>query len=132
MSIKIVVLDAARLPAGVDFPPLAAEKYGWEQYPQLAEDDIAERCWRADIVVTLGSAIEAASLEKMIKLGLLICAGDACGRVDQVAATGRGIEILAFPDAPLDSVAGAQTLCQRISAAIDYYIRCSRRSETDA
>lgn len=132
MSIKIVVLDAARLPAGVDFPPLAAKKYGWEQYPHLSEDDIAERCRRADIVVTLGTAIEVAALEKMIKLGLLICAGDACGRVDQVAAAGRGVEILAFPDESLDSVSGAQSLCQRISAAIDYYIRCSRHSETDA
>ena len=70
MTVKVVVVDAAQLPAGVEFPPLEAEKYGWEQYPGLDGNDIAERCWRADIVVTLGAAIDSASLEKMHKLGL--------------------------------------------------------------
>ena len=55
MAIKVVVVDGAQLPAGVDFPPLDAAKYGWEQYPALTEEDIAERCWRADIVVALAT-----------------------------------------------------------------------------
>lgn len=43
MAVKVVVLDGARLPADVEFPPLEVDKYGWEQYPQLSGEDIAER-----------------------------------------------------------------------------------------
>lgn len=123
MAIKVVVLDGVRLPAGVEFPPLAVEKYGWEQYPQLCGDDIAERCWRADIIVTLGAAIDRTALDKMVKVGLVICAGSACAQVDQAAVAARGIELLAFADAELGAAAGAQDLCDRVSAAINHYIR---------
>lgn len=123
MAIKVVVLDGARLPGGVDFPPLNIDKYGWEQYPKLSAEDIAERCWRADIVVTLESAINMDMLGKMHKLGLLICAGDACDRVEQAAAAERGVELLAFPEARFDSVSDAQDLCNRVSAAIEHYLR---------
>lgn len=123
MGIKIVVLDGARLPEGVDFPPLEVDKYGWEQYPQLAPEELAERCWRADIVVSLGTAIDAPALEKMMKIGLLICAGEACSHIDQEVVRIRGIELLAFLDEDFRSVEGAQDLCNRVSSAIDHYIR---------
>lgn len=122
MAIKVVVLDAAQLPDGVDFPPLEIDKYGWEQYPQLVGEDIAERCWRADIVITLGTPIDRTLLEKTVKLGLLICAGGACAGVDQVALAEHGVELLAFADADTASVLGAQDLCDRVSAAINHYI----------
>ena len=123
MAIKVVVLDSRLLPAGVDFPPLDADKYGWEQYPQLQGNDIAERCWRADIVVSLDSAISASELEKMIKIGLLVCAGPACERVDQAAVAERGVELLAFPEVQYGTRAEAQDLCNRVAAAINHYIR---------
>jgi phosphoglycerate dehydrogenase-like enzyme len=123
MAVKIVVLDSGCLPAGVDFPPLQVDKYGWEQFPQLDADDIVDRCWRADIVVTLGTPIDGVALEKMPRLGLLICAGEACSGVDQAAAFAGGIELLAFPDAQYASIASAQDLCERVSAAIDHYVR---------
>ncbi len=122
MDIKIVVLDSRFLPTGVDFPPLDADKYGWEQYPQLQEGDIAERCWRADIVVSLDSAIGVLELEKMVKIGLLICAGPACERIDQAAVAARSIELLAFPEAQYNTRAEAQDLCDRVAAAINHYI----------
>jgi len=131
MAIKVVVLDGERLPIGVEFPPLAVEKYGWEQYPQLCGDDIAERCWRADIVVTLGTAIDRTALEKMVKVGLVICAGSACEHLDQAALAARGTELLAFADAELGTAAGAQDLCDRVSAAINHYIRTCDRSGDD-
>jgi phosphoglycerate dehydrogenase-like enzyme len=127
MAIKVVVLDGGRLPAGVDFPPLQVEKYGWEQYPQLSSDDIAERCWRADIVVTLGTPVNRVVLEKLTRVALLICAGEACSQVDHTVATARGVELLVFPDADLLSNAGAQDLCNRVSAAINHYIRTASR-----
>jgi phosphoglycerate dehydrogenase-like enzyme len=131
MAIKVVVLDGGQLPADVEFPPLELEKYGWEQYPQLSGEDIAERCWRADIVVTLGTHVDRGTLEKMAKIGLLICAGKACAAVDQEAATARGVEILGFPDADLGSAAAAQDLCNRVSAAINHYLRTSKQQEAD-
>lgn len=131
MAIKIVVLDGAHLPADVEFPPLDLDKYGWEQYPRLCGEDIAERCWRADIVVTLGTPIDGSVLEKMAKIGLLVCAGDACAMVDQDAVVARGVELLAFPDADLSGVAAAQDLCDRVSAAINHYIRTFRWQEAE-
>jgi phosphoglycerate dehydrogenase-like enzyme len=122
MAIKIVVLDSESLPAGVEFPPLRLQKYGWEQYPRLIGDEIAERCGRADIVVTLGTDVDRAALEKMNRIGLLICVGEACSRLDQAALTERGVEVLVFPDAELGTPAGAQDLCNRVSAAIDHYL----------
>jgi lactate dehydrogenase-like 2-hydroxyacid dehydrogenase len=126
MAIKVVVLDSRLLPAGVDFPPLEVDKYGWEQYPQLSEEEFAERCWRADIVVSLESAISLTALEKMLKIGLLICAGPACERIDLAALAERGVELLVFPEARYDTNADAQDLCNRVAAAINHYIRnCS-------
>ena len=123
MSIKVVVLDSRYLPEGVDFPPLNVDKYGWEQYPRLQQGEIAERCWRADIVVSLDTAITSSQLEKMVKIGLLICAGPACGRIDQAALAANGVELLAFPEARLDQKADAQDLCDRVAAAINHYVR---------
>ncbi len=126
MGIKVVVLDCGRLPAGVEFPPLRVDKYGWEQYPQLDSDDIADRCWRADVVVTLATPIDDLALGKMSRVGLLICAGEACSRMNHAAVVAHGIELLAFPDAQYASTAAAQDLCNRISAAIDHYLRTAR------
>jgi phosphoglycerate dehydrogenase-like enzyme len=127
MAVRVVVVDGGRLPAGVDFPPLQVEKYGWEQYPQLSGDDIADRCWRADIVVSLGTPVDRALLEKLTRVALLICAGEACSRVDQAAVAACNVELLGFPDAELASTAGAQDLCDRVSAAINHYIRTAAR-----
>jgi len=122
MTINVVVVDGGKLPAGVEFPPLETAKYGWEQYLQLDADDIAVRCWRADIVVVLSCAIKRANMEKMPRLKLLIIAGEACGRLDQVAARQQGIELLAFPEAEYSEPGEAQDMCNRISNAIDHYI----------
>jgi lactate dehydrogenase-like 2-hydroxyacid dehydrogenase len=129
VAIKVVVLDSGRLPGGVDFPPLELDKYGWEQYPGLSGDEVAERCWRADIVVSLGTPIDRAALEKMHKLGLLICVGPACSGIDQAAVRERGVELMGFPDADYASVGAAEDLCMRVSAAIDHYVRNCARQE---
>ena len=123
MTTKVIVIDSAQLPAGVEFPPLEVTKYGWEQYPQLDEKEIAERCWRADILVSLSTAIRRPVLDKLNKLRLLIVAGEACNRLDQDAAQEHGVELLAFPDANLRDVQAAQELCGQVSAAISHYLR---------
>jgi phosphoglycerate dehydrogenase-like enzyme len=122
MAIKVVVVDAAQLPTGVDFPPLETAKYGWEQYPALTADDIGERCWRADILVTLSTAMDMATLKKMPRLKLLIAVGEACQRIDQNALTQLGVQFEAFPSAQCGEPDEARDLCNRISQAIDHYI----------
>lgn len=64
MAIKVVVVDAAQLPPGVEFPPLQARKYGWEQYPHSSHDELAERCRKVDVLVSLATPIKRKLLEK--------------------------------------------------------------------
>jgi len=122
MSLKIVVVDAGLLPRDVEFPPLDMPRYGWEEYPGLDVEGMEERCWRADVVVSLSAAISGDLLKKMHRLGLLITAGEACGRLDQDAATAQGVELLAFPDVDCRDPGDAQDLCNRIVQAIEHYV----------
>ena len=121
MAIEVVV-DAAKLPAGVDFPQLDAAKYAWEQYPALTEEGIAERFWRADSLVALATATEQTTPEKMPRLKLLIAAGDACRHLQQDALRQYGVELLTFPSAQCRESAEAEALWGRISQAVDQYI----------
>lgn len=125
MAVKIVVVDSAQLPSGAEFPPLKANKYGWEEYPCLTAEELLDRCWRAEIIVLLSSHInvDRAMMEKMPRLQLVITVGDAAAQLDQVAARDQGVELLAFSDALGSDVAAAQDLCNRITQAIDYYLR---------
>ena len=132
MSVKIVVVDAGQLARGVEFPPLEIPRYGWEEYPGLDADGIEERCWRADVVVALSSAISRELLEKMHRLSLLVTAGEACRRLDQSAALARGVELLAFPDADCSNTSDAQDLCKRIVQAIEHYIATGNAQEVSA
>jgi len=123
MTINVAVVDSAELPEGVEFPPLEAAKYSWEQYRKLDDEEITVRCWRADILVVLSTAITRKQLEKLPRLKLIITAGEGCGLLDQAAAQAQGVELLAFPDDGCSASEQAQDLCRRISAAIDHYIR---------
>ena len=90
---NIVVLDGKVLGDKAEFHPLEADKYGWQQYPQLEGDDITERCWRSDIVVTLATPLLATDLDKMAKLKLVITGGPGVGQEMQsprVALRARG------------------------------------------
>jgi hypothetical protein len=122
MGIKVVVVDSAQLAAGVDFPPLEAAKYGGEQYPASADDDIAQRCWRADIVVALATAIDLTALEKMPPLKYLIVAGEAWDGVKHDALEEYGVSLLTFPSFHCGHSAEAGHLCRHISPAIDRYL----------
>lgn len=130
MSIKIVVVDAGLLPPGVEFPPLEVPKYGWEEYPGLDAEGMAERCWRADVVVVFSAAISGKLLKKMKRLSLLITAGEACRQLDQVAACEQGVELLAFPDTYCIDQSDAQDLCNRITRAIDHYVASGATNRT--
>jgi lactate dehydrogenase-like 2-hydroxyacid dehydrogenase len=131
MTVKVVVLDAGLLPDDVDFPPLEAARYGWEQYRALSDADIVDRCWRADILISLGTPIDGTTLEKLHRLKLVIGCADSLAGIDQATARARGVELLAFPE-PLQRIpAAAQDLCNRMAQAIDHYLRNSDSREGD-
>jgi phosphoglycerate dehydrogenase-like enzyme len=127
MAIKVVVVDRAKLPEGVEFPPLQASKYGWEEYPSLDCEALAERCWKADVLVSLGTPIRRELMEKLHRLKFVITAGNAIEELDEAAARERSVELLAFPDASYGDPGEARDLCERITMAIDHYIRSFER-----
>jgi phosphoglycerate dehydrogenase-like enzyme len=125
MAEKIVVVGSAQLPSGTEFPPLEAMKYGWEEYPSLRPGELADRCWRAEIVLLLSSdrRVDRAIMEKLPRLRLLMAVGDAVAQLDQAAARDQGVELAVFPEALGRDAVAAQDLCNRISQAIDHYLR---------
>lgn len=120
---NIVIMDSARLAPGVDFPPLEAERYGWLQYPQLQGGEIAATCWRSDVVVSLGTVLEADKLEQCKRLELLVLGAAADRLVDRALLRGRDIELEEVSDVDWSDAAAAAAGCKRIVAAIDAYIR---------
>jgi hypothetical protein len=128
---KIVVIDSGQLPAGVEFPPLQAAKYGWEQYIDLDEAGIAERCWRTDIVISLATAINNDVMDKMIKLGMVIVVGEACDRLGADAVGARQVKLISFPGVDLADQHQAQQCCDRIVNAIDDYIQAASSGDTN-
>ncbi len=118
---KVVVVDSQRLPAGVEFPPLAAPKYGWAQYPALDADGMAERCWRTDILVALDTPFDVRLIERMPKLGLLMLVGNASRGWDDGRMPGA-VAVRCYPAVDIRDVRQAQACCDAIAAAIDAYV----------
>jgi hypothetical protein len=111
---NIVVIDAEALPQGVDFPLLDLDKYGWQQYLALEGDDLVERCWRSDIVISLKTDINAEALNGWHKLSLLIVPADGSVSVDESGLRDE-ITVARIPG-DLTSTANAEAWC---AAAVD-------------
>lgn len=112
---NITVLDNTFLPEDTHFPMLKAVKYGWQEFPQLTPEQIAENCWRTHIVVTLGTALPASVMAQLPMLKLIIEARD--GLVDLDAAVERGIVVARLPEG-LD----ASHFCQEVVETIDGFM----------
>ncbi|WJW75838.1 hypothetical protein QVG61_01750 [Thiohalobacter sp. IOR34] len=118
---KVVVVDAAHLPGAVDFPMLDMDRFGWEQYPQLEGEALRERCWRADVVVSLATPLTAADLEAMFKLRLVLVAGEL--PVDDEAAAARGIELVRLAGVDWARPDQAAVFCRDVVQAIEARLR---------
>lgn len=94
---NIVVVDSAHLAGEADFPILDWPKYGWQQFPALRGDELAERCWRADVIITADTPIDQAVIDKAFKLALIAVAGERCDHIDLAAAQARGIAVCHVP-----------------------------------
>lgn len=128
---NVVVVDGARLAGEVDFPMLELPKFGWQQYPELQPDELAERCWRADIIVTVATPIDRAVIDKAFKLKLIAVAGDDASLVDAQAAATRGITVVTVPGMKPDDPAVSQTIGERVVENINRFIHELEQSARD-
>lgn len=120
---NIVVVDAARLAGEADFPMLDVPKYGWLQFPALEGAELAERCWRSDVIVTVSTPIDRTVIDKAFKLALIVAAGDDASHIDQAAARERGITVCHIPGANPADAAQAARICRQVIDTIGAYLR---------
>ncbi|MBN4080322.1 hypothetical protein JYT31_01525 [Beggiatoa alba] len=124
---NVVVIDSQHLPDDVEFPPLAAYKFGWQQFLGLDRADIKERCWRSHCVVTFNTFLDKELLNSMAKLELLILANHDAKLVDIQAAEKNNVSVCQIPDLDpaqfdLNNQTQAQHLCDTIVKLIDRYM----------
>ncbi len=117
---NVVVLGCERLPEEADFPSLNLQKFSWLQFLDLSNKDVVERCWRADVIVTIGIPVTAQVIEEAFKLQLIIAAGQHHDHIDMEAANNRGITVANVPDEELNHE-NAQQICEQVVDIIDAY-----------
>ncbi len=125
---NIVIPDSQLLPSDVEFPPLTASKFGWQQFLGLDEDELKERCWRSHCVVTLNTSLNAEVLNSMLKLELLVVANHDISLVDTQTAEKNNVTIFHIPDLEpskfdLNNPQQAQQLCNTVVDIIDNYMQ---------
>jgi len=120
---NIVVVDAAHLAGDADFPVLDYPKYGWQQFPSLSGDELAERCWRADVIITASTPIDQAVIDKSFKLALIAVAGESCSHIDMAAARARGIAVCRVPGGDPSDPQHTSHICAQTIDNIAAYLR---------
>lgn len=120
---NIVMIDSDKLAGEADFPLLDLPKFGWQQYPALTGSDIAERCWRADIIITVSTPVDRDVIDQAFKLKLIVAAGNDTGHIDLQAARERGIQVCNVPGRDPNDALQSRAICSEVIAAIDAYIK---------
>jgi lactate dehydrogenase-like 2-hydroxyacid dehydrogenase len=120
---NIIVVDAAHLAGEADFPMLDVPKYGWLQFPALEGTELAERCWRSDVIVAVHAPIDRAVLDKAFKLALIVAAGDDYSHIDRVAAGERGITVCHIPGANPADATQTLRICNQVIDTIGAWLR---------
>ena len=117
---NVVVIGSEHLPEEVEFPPVDLRKFSWLQFLHLSDEDVVERCWRADVIVTIGISVTPRVIEEAFKLQLIIAAGNNYAHIDLPAASARGITVANIPGTELNAD-NAQTICNQVVELIDAY-----------
>lgn len=125
---NIVVIDSGRLAGEADFPEPDLPKYGWLQYLETPPEEMADHCWRSDVIISVDTPVEGATIDKAFKLKLIAVAGEACGHIDLEAARARGIEVRNVPGAEPADAAGTERICREVMANIDAFLRGEERN----
>lgn len=120
---NIVVVDTAHIAGEADFPMLDIPKYGWQQFPALAESELPERCCRSDVIVAVRAPIDSAVIDKAFKLALIVAAGDGYDHVDLAASRERGITVCNIPGADPADATQSERLCAQVIDTIAAYLR---------
>ncbi len=121
---NVVVVDCSVLGEDTDFPMLDIDKFGWEQYLSLEGDDVIERCWRADIIVSANTAIDQTVIDKAFKLKLIVAAGDSTNHIDMKAAKNREITVCNVPGLSPGNIADNQKICDQVVENINAFLKC--------
>ena len=116
---NIVVVDYANIHPDAEFPWLKTSKeYRWSQHPAHGPAEMVEDCWRAHVLVTVATSIDADTLAGLPKLAYVIEASERA-LVDRAAAVARDIEILSLAGA---ATLSPEALCQKIVDELDALI----------
>ena len=126
---NIVMVDSGQLSGDADFPEVNIDKYGWLQFVELDEQEVEERCWRADVIVSANTPITAQVIKESYKCQLIIAAGDSTEHIDKDAANARGITILNVPGVQGDTAENTQTICNQVVEHINHWLE--KQTEND-
>jgi len=119
----IVVVDNSNIAGDADFPEPDLPKYGWEQFPELSKEDLAIRCWRAEVVVSAALTIDKSIIDKSFQLKLIVAAGDPTEHIDRVAAAERGIKVCHVPGLDPANADTSEALCNQVIEVINSFYR---------
>jgi len=119
---NIVLVDSGQLAGDFEFPAINLPKFAWLEYVELPADEVGERCWRSDIIVSINTPISADVINETYKLKLIIAAGGDSQHIDKLAAKERGITICNVPGLKADNPQDAQKLCDQVVANIHAWL----------
>ncbi len=120
---NVVVIDSANLNEDAYFPMLNLKKYGWVQYPRVADEDIEKVVWRVDVIVASAAAVDRAMLDMAFKISLIVAAGDSTDHIDKVAAAERGIKVCNVPGTDPANPEDEKKICREVVSAINAFIK---------
>jgi len=119
---NVVMIDSNNLPGEVDFPELDLDKFGWQQYLNLEQDEVEERCWRADIIVSAAMPVDHIVIDKAFKLKLIVAAGKNYEHIDMAAAQKRGIKVCHVPELDCTDKNNTPEICSQTVETINAFI----------
>ncbi len=111
---NIVLVDSGQLEGHPEFPPIDLPKFAWLEYVELGADEIEERCWRADVIVSTKAPIDAKTIKDTYKLKLIVAAGENFDHIDIVAARERDVVVCNVPGLSADNVKDAQLIANKV------------------
>ena len=120
---NIIAIDCGRLAGETEFPEIDCPKYGWVQYPELPQDQVKERCWRSDIIITVNTPVDRAVIEQALKLKLIAVAGESYDHVDLTAAAERGIQVCNVPGLNLNDPDATPLICEQVVENINAFLK---------
>jgi len=111
---NVVVVDTGHLIGPPEYPPLDLPKFAWLEFVSLEDNEVEERCWRADVIVSTNTTINAAVIKESYKLRLIVVAGDNNDHIDMTAAKERGVIVCNVPGLTGDTPEDAQKISEQV------------------